>query len=546
MQLTLHRPLFFIQLILLHKKLNPVDKLRILTHITIMAHKKESFFQKIIGLFMSSESPEAIKRRKLKDISKQIGKTRYGKWYKANSQEVLPQAAQFFYGIYKVVGSARPLLAGAASSKVLKNIAVENALSDKQKKLLENLSEESIISRAKDTNAETLAENVKKELKTFIGELDSNQTQKIDLSYQHLDSFINFVLFDYYFLLRKFDSNFIENNFNYTPHFQTIRGEYIAEDLKDFAAVFYQLSIDTDWNTIFDIIKTYKNIQPVHAGQWKKLLGTLNDLRRSRVLEYMIQHITEDILYTVETSPFTEKVTDTYVSQIKTSTQNVIHKLIEEQKSSKVAVLISRIFGNQIISGMKNYTLDANTAFKKRGLSGYIYAEEMNYLKSFLMEYVKTDIRSLCDLFLVRGNWGSFAGTTADFSNSFHAIMQIASKTVEFDEKLSEASDIGVKFRTLLSRMEREKEAGRQASKLLNDVNETALKLINLSVKHIIVIGNNFKTIISDYDKPRRELIQNWKEIEQHAEKPPREWLVEAYKKIYDFIMLMQLFIKKD
>ena len=495
---------------------------------------------------MSSESPEAVKRRKLKDIAKTIGKTRYGKWYKASSQEVLPQAAQFFYSIYKVVGPARPLLAGVASSKVLKNVTVENALSDKQKKLLENLSEEAIISRSKDTNAEALAENIKKELKTFIGELDSNQTQKIDLIYQHLDSFIQFVLFDYYFLLRKFDSSFIENNFNYTPNFQTIRGEYIAEDLKDFAAVFYQLSIDADWNIIFDIIKTYKNIQPVHAGQWKKLLASLNDLHRSRALEYMIQHITEDIIYTVETTPFTEKVTDTYVSQIKTNTQNVINKLIEEQRASKVAVLIHKIFGEQVISGMKNYTVDANTAFIKRGLSGYIYAEEMSYLKSFLIEYVKTDVHALCDLFLVRGNWGGFAGTTADFSNSFHAIIQIASKTAEFDDKLSEVSETGVKFRTLLSRMEREKEAGRQAAKLLNDVNETALKLINISLKHIIVIGNNFKTIIADYDKQRRELIQNWKEIEQNSEKPVREWLVEAYKKIYDFIMLMQLFIKKE
>lgn len=241
---------------------------------------------------MSSESPEAVKRRKLKDIAKTIGKTRYSKWYKSSSQEVLPQAAQFFYSIYKVVGPARPLLAGAASSKVLKNVTVENSLSDKQRKLIENLSEESIIEQSKNTNAEVLAEKVKKELKTFIGELDSDQAQKIDLSYQHLDAFIQFVLFDYYFLLRKFDSNFIENNFNYTPNFQAIRGEYISEDLKDFASVFYQLSFDTDWNLIFDIIKTYKNIQPVHAGQWKKLLGALGDLRRSRALEYIIQHIT--------------------------------------------------------------------------------------------------------------------------------------------------------------------------------------------------------------------------------------------------------------
>lgn len=148
--------------------------------------------------------------------------------------------------------------------------------------------------------------------------------------------------------------------------------------------------------------------------------------------------------------------------------------------------------------------------------------------------------------FLVRADWGGHSSITADYSDSFHSIMQLANKTIEFDEKLSDASELGVKFRTLLSRMDREKEAARQAAKLLTEVNDTALKLINLSLKHIVVIGNNFKNIINDYDKPRRDLIQNWKEIEQHSDRPIREWLVEAYKKIYDFVMLSQLFVKKS
>ncbi|QOW61558.1 DUF5312 family protein [Treponema pedis] len=512
-----------------------------------MAKKEISFFQKILNLFAPSDSPENIKKRKLKAIAKNISKTKYGKWYKPNSQEVLPYAAQFFHAVYKVVGQARPLLAGAVSSKVLKNIAVENSLSAKQKKLLEGFSEEAISKRAaQGGSAAALAEAVKQELNLFVGEFDSSQAQKTDMIYESLDSFIHFVLFDYYFLLKKFDSGMVENNLNYEPRFQPIRGEYIAEDLKDFAAVLYQLSFDTDWAAVFNIIKAYKNIQPVHEGQWKKLLNMLNDLRRSKILEYLIQHITEDIIYSIEVTPFTEKVTDVYISNLKTSTQTTINKILHDQKSSKAAVLISRIFGDRISSGMKNYTLDSHAVFVKKGLAGFVHAEEMSYLKSFLIEYVKTDIRALCDLFLVRGNWGGFAGTTAEYSESFHAIMQLSVKVVEFDEKLSEASDMGVKFRTLLSRMEREKEAGRQAAKLLGEVNETALKLIHLSLKHIIVIGNNFKTIIADYDKPRRELIQNWKEIEQHSDRSVREWLVEAYKKIYDFIMLMQLFIKKD
>lgn len=519
----------------------------ILDHIDTMANNVNSFFQKILNLFISSDTPENIKRRKLKGIAKSISKTRYNRWYKASGQELCPQMAQFFFSIYSVIGPARPLLASAVSSKVLKTITVESSLSAGQKKMLEHFSEDAIKERARENNgdAKLVAEKIQQELKLFIGEFDSAQIQKTDTLYDQIEAFIHFALFDYYFLLKKFDSGMVENNQHYQPNFQTIRGEYITEDLKDFATVLYQLDMDSNWSDVFKIIKTYKNIQPVHEGQWKKLVNTLNDVRRSGVLGYIIQHVTENIVYQPEITPAVEKVTDAYITNLKNATQDSIKQIVEEQKTSKVTILIGRIFGDKIDSGMKNYTLDSHAVFVKKGLVGFTHAEEMNYLKSFLIEYCKTDIRALCDLFLVRGNWGGFAGTTKEYSESFNAIMQIATKTVEFDEKLSEASDLGVKFRTLLSRMEREKEAGRQASKLLGEVNDTALKIINFSLKHLIVIANNFKNIIADYDKPRRDLIQNWKEIEQHSDRQIREWLVEAYKKVYDFVMLMQLFIKK-
>lgn len=510
-----------------------------------MAHK-EKFFQKLLNLLVPKDSPENVKKRKLKLIAKNISKTKYGKWYKAGAQELLPQAAQFFYNIYKVVGQGRPLLAGAISSKVLKNITVEYFLTEKQQKMLENLSEDVIKEKSSKMKASELSAAVKSDLKLFVGEFEAKQTNDIDTVYAHIENFINFVLFDYYFLLKKFNAALVENNFSGTPVFQPVRGEYLIEELKDFASVLYQLDIETNWTAIFDIIKAYKNVNPVHGGQWKKLLSVLADLRRSRILEYLIQHITGDIFYTIEVSPSSERIADSYIENVKNTTYAAVKKIEDDQKSSKAAVLINRIFGDKITSGMKNYTLENHANFIRKGLPGYIYAEQMNYLKSFLIEYVKTDIRTLCDLFLVRGNWGGFAGTTAEYSDSFHAIMQLASKVVEFDDKLSEVSEMGVKFRTLLSRMDREKEAGRQALKFLGEVNETALKLMNICLKHIIIIGNNFKTIIADYDKPRRDLIQNWKEIEQHSDRPIREWLVEAYKKIYDFIMLIQLFNGKN
>ena len=510
-----------------------------------MAQKKESFFTHIIQLFFPRDDAEAVKKRHLKALAKEIAKNKFSKWYKPSSEELQPQMARFFFELYKIVGPARALLASAASSKVLKSITVEQNLSKRQHQIREKLTPEVIKERAKTTNQKELSIQVQKEFDAFMREFDGKKIDEIDTQYRQLNEFIHFVLFDYYFFLKKFDPALPEDKFSYTPNFATVNGEYLKDELKDFIVVLNGLSLDANWEKLFAIITAYKNVQPVNAPLWKKHLSLLNDVRRSHILEKIIQHITKDTAYTVEISPFTEKVTDDYLKQIERSIDNTLRDIVMEQKNSQVAMLVQRVFGNVISSGTKNYNPRSNAAFEKRGLEGYIYADAMNYLKSFLVEYFKSDIRALSDLILVRGQWTQQV-LSAEYSESYHNLMHISTKLLEFDEKLSEVSEMGVKFRTLLSRMEREKEAGRQVQKHLDTVNEAALKLLKVAIKNIMTLGNAIKNCIADYDKPHRDLLQNWKEIEQHSDKPIREWMTAVYTKIYNFIMLEQVVLKKE
>lgn len=84
------------------------------------------------------------------------------------------------------------------------------------------------------------------------------------------------------------------------------------------------------------------------------------------------------------------------------------------------------------------------------------------------------------------------------------------------------------------------------STKHLDTVNEAALKLLKVAIKNIMTLGNAVKNCIADYDKPHRDLLQNWKEIEQHSDKPIREWMTAVYTKIYNFIMLEQVVLKKE
>ena len=510
-----------------------------------MAQKKESFFTHIFQLFFPHDDAEAIKKRHLKALAKEISKNKFGKWYKPSSDELQPQMARVFFELYKVIGPARALLASAASSKVLKAITVEQNLSKTQHQIREKLTPEAIQERAKKIAPKELGVQIRKELAAFMHEFDGKKVEEIDLLYQQLNEFIHFVLFDYYFFLKKFDPALPEDKFTYTPNFVAVNGEYLKDELKDFITVLYSLSLDTNWEKLFAVITAYKNVQPVNAAQWKKQLGILNDIRRSNILEKVIRHLTKNPTYVIENSPFTEKITDEYLKQIDKSIEDTLQKLLTAQKNSQVAVLAQRVFGNEVASETKYYHPRSNAAFEKRGIDGYIYADAMNYLKSFLVEYFKSDIRALSDLILVRGQWTQQV-LSSEYSESYHNLMNLSTKVLEFDEKLSEVSEMGVKFRTLLSRMEREKEAGKQVQKHLHDVNEAALKLLKISIKNIMTLGNAVKNCIADYDKPHRDLLQNWKEIEQHSDRPIREWMNAVYTKIYNFIVLEQVVLKKE
>ena len=60
-----------------------------------------------------------------------------------------------------------------------------------------------------------------------MADFDGEKIKKIDTFYSQLQLMVNFVSFDYLFLLKKFDSGIPERTFTYTPKYEAIRGEYV-------------------------------------------------------------------------------------------------------------------------------------------------------------------------------------------------------------------------------------------------------------------------------------------------------------------------------
>lgn len=500
------------------------------------------FCRKILGIFGMGD-PEADRKRLIKNIGKDLSHSRYH-FYKPKTSEALPGLARFFYETYKVIAPAQVMLTHASQSGVLKSFVIETFLSAEQKQFAACLTDEYIKEKAKTLSIKDLQEHIKQSMLSFFSAFDAEKTMQIDNAYSTLLSFINFINFDFFFLLKKFDSNIAERNFAYNPKFDSLSGDYIADDLHDFLEVFLPLDLEADWKRIFEALKEYRNMDVIQVESWTKLAVALKNVRDSGVLEQLVMHVKRDPFLTITPRLTGERIVEAFIDKMKNQTTMTLQKIAQERRNSKIDDLAKTIFGTSIVLRLKNYTDKANLVFAKKMLGGYTQTQPLNYLKAYLIDYFKKDIRDLVDLLLIRGQWSTNI-QSQQLSDGYHGLLEVSEQIIQFDDSLADDGDLGARMRNALMRADREKEYIKFVRQLLKDINDKALTLVNTSALSLITVGRLLKALIDDLAKPHHELMLNWKEIENASPIPLREAMTEAYKKIYYMVQLLQFYAKE-
>lgn len=505
--------------------------------------KGEGFFQHLFSFLFKGSDPEKEKKRLLREIAKTLKRHRL-KYYNPKSEEALPGMAKFLYEIYKIISPAQVLLEHAESSGVLRSIIIDAFMSKEQREIKELLEEDVIRERAKEVEPKILASELKDKLVGFFAGFTSDKVNSINALYNLLTSFLNLVEYDYYFALKKFDSGLPERDFVYNPRFESIKAEYVSDDIKDFLVVLPDNNKNSNWDELFNVLNTYKGTEIIDRSGWKKILKGLDVVSKERIFVLMIQHIDKDPQYNYSSLVNSDQIVDDYLNKIRTQAEITLQKILKERRSKKVDTLLIEVFGTTAVSRMKYYTDKANLMFTKKMLGGFIHVAPANYLKAFLLDYFKRDVKKLMDLLLIRGKWATVI-SSQHLSDAFHAVMDVSSALVAFDEELSDEGDKGIALKNLTSKSDRDKNSITILRKLLKETNDAALGMISLSAQNLIIMGRSLKAVLEDKDKKDHEMIINWKEIESASEKDVKEEISRIYRKIYHFVQLMQYFVKK-
>lgn len=506
------------------------------------AAEKESFFQSLLSSLFKSSNPEAEKKRKLKNLAKTISKTKYHNFYRPASGEMLAPFGKLIFDIYKAVSSAQTFFRNTQNPAIFKRQIINFVLSENQLALLDELDEQKILELAKTVPISKLQQDIEHKLQVFTNDFNETRATKADTLEKAFSIFQDFCEFDFYLILKKFDSSYQEFSFNALPRLEKVNAEYIIDDLKDFLAVAYSITDESiDWTILFDMLKETQSRELISAGNWKKIIAKIKNIQQSKSLDLIIQHISEDFTYETKTTYHHASIIEPYIEKIESDTRALLAKIEAEQKESKASSICMQIFGTASPQSLKNYTADFNAPLEKKGLSILEYTEPLNYLKTFLVEFVKTSIREYYDVVVIRGQWD--ASLSAPMSNAYQELLKLSDEITSFDEMMAEEGTMGVKVKTLLPKTAHDAGAENIINRVVSDANESARGYIIQGTQNLIVIGKTVKQLIEDYVLPKPVIVANWKELERFIETPMKEFSVDIYKKIYLFVQLMQTYI---
>lgn len=506
--------------------------------------EKGSFFSNILSSIFGSSDAEAEKKRQLKALAKKLSKSRYNKFYKYSGNEILPPLGKLFYELYKALAPLQAMFHTIQNQNALKSYVVDYSMPEELKTIEESLSEEKILSMSKQIPVEKLKEQVEERLSKFSDYFTLERITEIDALYRQILALKAVSTFDYYFFLKKFDKTIKENSFAAQPHFEHVNAEYISDDLKDYIEAIWDVPFDSDWTNAFKFLKSVRGSEPISINTWKKVMTRLSSLKTNQTFEMIIQLASSNPAYVPNVQSLTSNIVEPYIDKIKNDVETVINSIIEKQRSDTESNFVSQLFGDTEITMLANYSDAKNSIFEHKGLNVYDNTQSLSYLKAFLLEVIKKDIREFYDVVLVRGTWDSQTLTT-QISDCYNELLSTSEKISTFDAEMADDGPIGIKIKTLLPKTERDNSSRNIVNRLISEANETAYSFVMTSTKDILTIGRIIKTLVEDLQKPKPIIISNYKELEHYLDLPLKEFCVSIYKKIFYFTSLIKTCLVK-
>jgi hypothetical protein len=506
----------------------------------------EDLVEKVISFFSgdSAETNLSDKEVVLKQRLKDLTENKYARFFRPKTDEADPSLGQFFYTLYKMILPIRNFMKDVAQITRLRQIVLEAFMDAGIVETAKRLSPAAIEERFRKTPPMELITQIRADIDKLVAGFDSNRINGVDRCYDLVTVVSQLAQFDYPSLLKKFDSNFTEGPFSGDPKFFPVKTISVAKEIGEFLAVSQNITPDSDWKALLKLLKSCAGKELISEEQFAQILIGLRDVVNSKVLELLVQYGSKNPVWICRPHIPDEHIAENWLEARTSKAQECIDKINEAEKNKQIAVLLKEIFDNtEELDRLENYSVAKSDIYRRKELSYFIYAKGLNYLSAFLSDYMEKEIRELCDILLIRGQWTNNT-FSKEMSEAVHQLLDTPEAITRLDEPLVDDGPDGSRLKAALLRFERDRTQARYINAIIDNINEMALEIMNTVIEQISVIDKHLKALVDDVPKKHPEMILNWRELAMFSKDPLPQRIIDDSKKISCFVELMTLCVQ--
>jgi hypothetical protein len=499
----------------------------------------EDLMDKVFSFF-SNDNLTDEKQSMLKQIAKDLGQNKYAKFFRVKTEEADPSLSAFLFSIYKMIFPIKAFMRDEKKMARLRQIIMEASMDGAILETISRLDPAALETRARSTPPQELVASMQADMDKLISQFDRSHIATADRCYNMVAALGQFVNYNFFGFFKKFDAHFADGSFSVEPKFPAIKTILIINEISEFLAVSQPLKPEDDWNDLLNLLKLCAGQELVNHEQFCAMIKSLREAHTSKILDLMAQYTLRNPVWIWKPKTPRESVADAWLQAKRDEVNRYIGQINNAQKNSQINSLTKQIFEATDLVRLDNYTVQISETYRKKNLEYFLYAEGINYLKAFLDDYVDKEIKELCDILLIRGQWTN-STMSREMSESLHQLIETSTPIAELDQILSVDGGDGSRLRAAMLRIDRDRTQARNINAIIGKNNDNALDIINNAAQDFIIIGKNLKSLIEDVQKKHPELLVNWRELNLASKEPIAQRMVNDFKRINYFVQLMHL-----
>ena len=499
----------------------------------------EDLMDKVFSFF-SGEGISDEKQNMLKQIAKELGQNKYAKFFRVRSEEVDSSFSSFLFSIYKTIYPIRLFMHDEKKMTHLRELIIGSCIDYNIQEIINRLDYAALDAKAKTVSGEELITMIQADVEKLVAQFDSSRIEAANRRYEMISALAQFVGYNFSGFFKKLDPHFADGSFLVEPKFPAIKTILVVNQIGEFLSVTQPLKPEDDWNSLLNLFRVCEGHDLAIPEQFNTMIKTLREVHTSRILELMVQYTLRNPVWAWKPIAFHETVGENWLEVKKGEANAYILRINNAKKNSQINALTKQIFEATDLVRLENYTVQLSEPFRKRNVEYYLYADGLNYLKAFLDDYVEKEIKELCDILLIRGQWTN--NTMArEMSEALHQLLDAQPVIIDMDTVLSEDGADGSRLHAAIFRIDRDPTQARYINSIIAKNNNQALEIINQAAQDLIVIGKHLKNLIDDVQKKHPELLVNWRELNLASKEPIVQRMTVDFKRINFFVQLMHL-----